>query len=88
MLGYLVPCAHKIILTKAKIDRSIAPDVLKKAVEKITQAPITIIEDVKKAVTHAIDTAASNEAVCIAGSLYVAGEAKEKFDKDLNKVST
>jgi len=57
-------------------------------VEKITQAPITIIEDVKKAVTHAIDTAASNEAVCIAGSLYVAGEAKEKFDKDLNKVST
>lgn len=88
MIGHLVPCADKIVLTKAKIDRSIKPEVLRTAVKPLTRVPVTIIEDVKQAVAHAIDTSGPDDAVCIAGSLYVAGEAKEKFDKDLNKIST
>ncbi len=79
MLESLVPCAHNIIITKAKIDRSLEPFVLKKAVEKISNKPVTIIEDVKKAVTHAIDISKDDDAVCIAGSLYVAGEAREQL---------
>jgi dihydrofolate synthase/folylpolyglutamate synthase len=88
MLRFLLPCADRVILTRAKIDRSIDPETLARAVKKISKAPVTIIEDVKDAVTHAIDTSDENDAVCIAGSLYVAGEAKEKFDNDLNKMST
>lgn len=79
MLGYLVPCARNIIITKAKIDRSLEPEVLKKAVRKISQCPVTIIEDVKEAVTHAVQIAGKDDAVCIAGSLYVAGEARDEL---------
>ena len=79
MLESLVPCADNIIITKAKIDRSLEPSILKKAVQKITSTPVTIIKDVKDAVSHAIDISNNEDAVCIAGSLYVAGEAREKL---------
>ncbi len=82
MLKHLVPCAQKIIITKAKIDRSLETRVLKEAMEKITNKKIEVIEDVPTAVTHAISTCSDNDAICIAGSLYVAGEAKEKFNVD------
>ena len=83
MLKSLVPYAQNIIITKAKIDRSLEPSVLKKAAQRFTDYPVTIIEDVKEAVTHAINTSNDDDAVCIAGSLYVAGEAKEKLENDL-----
>jgi len=82
MLKHLVPCAQRVIITKAKIDRSLETDLLKAAVEKITNKKIEVIEDVHKAVSHAISTCSDDDAICIAGSLYVAGEAKEKFDMD------
>ncbi|MCF6239890.1 MAG: hypothetical protein L3J74_00940 [Bacteroidales bacterium] len=85
MLEHLVPNADTIIVTKAKINRSLETDVLKDAVKKITKSPCLIIEDVKDAVSHAIDVSSAKDVVCIAGSLYVAGEAKEKFDNDLIK---
>ncbi len=84
MLEKLLPCAHAIIFTKAKIDRSLEPSVLEKAARQFSKSPVTIIDDVKEAVTHAIDTSGKNDVICIAGSLYVAGEAKEKFDYDLD----
>ncbi len=79
MLESLVPYADNIIITKAKIDRSLEPSILKKAVQKITNNPVTIIKDVKNAVSYAIDISNNEDAVCIAGSLYVAGEAREKL---------
>jgi dihydrofolate synthase/folylpolyglutamate synthase len=82
MLKSLVPCAQNIIITKAKIDRSLDPCVLKKTAQRFTNSPVTIIEDVKEAVAHAINTSNDEDAVCIAGSLYVAGEAREKIDID------
>ncbi len=88
MLEHLVPWADTVIITKAKINRSLETDVLKTAVEKITKSPCLVIEDVKDAVAHAIDASAPEDAVCIAGSLYVAGEAKEKFDNDPIKKKT
>jgi dihydrofolate synthase/folylpolyglutamate synthase len=41
-----------------------------------------VIETVSDAVSYAISNTSKQDAVCIAGSLYVAGEAKEKFDLD------
>ncbi len=82
MLKHLVPYAQRIIITRPKINRSLATGVLKEAVKKITHKKIEVIEDVKAAVTHAIATCSDNDAICIAGSLYVAGEAKEKFNVD------
>ena len=85
MLEHLVPLAGKVIITQAKIDRSLDPAILKAAAERLTQGPVTIIKDVKEAVTHAIKTSKKADVVCVAGSLYVVGEAKEKFDNNLDQ---
>jgi dihydrofolate synthase / folylpolyglutamate synthase len=82
MLKYLLPAAHRVILTRAKIDRSLSPDLLQAAAKKIFTGSIQVVEDVPEAVNLAISTSSDEDAVCIAGSLYVAGEAKEKFNMD------
>ena len=82
MLKNLLSVSHRVIITRAKIDRSLPTPVLAAAAKKIFNGPIQVIEQVSEAVSHAISSTSENDAVCIAGSLYVAGEAKEKFDLD------
>ncbi|MFO7750197.1 MAG: folylpolyglutamate synthase/dihydrofolate synthase family protein [Desulfobacteraceae bacterium] len=77
MLESLVPHAHRIIVTRAKIDRSIDPAVLKTAAQAFATGEILIVEDVAAAVKTALETTPESGAVCIAGSLYVAGEARD-----------
>lgn len=81
MLKNLVARANDVIITKAKIERSIDPLVLKETAQKHTKEAVTIVEDVSKAVDQAIESTSEKDAICIAGSLYVAGEAKEKFNQ-------
>lgn len=82
MLGHLLPCADKLILTRPKIDRSLDTKILKASARKFFQGPILEIQDVIEATTQAIEGASKDEAICIAGSLYVVGEAKQKIDMD------
>lgn len=77
MLAYLVPTADRIIFTRPKIDRNLDPQRLKTAAAAFTRVPMEIIEDVGAAVTHAVNTTPPEGTVCVAGSLYVAGEARE-----------
>ncbi|MDM8521827.1 folylpolyglutamate synthase/dihydrofolate synthase family protein [Desulfococcaceae bacterium HSG8] len=79
MLSVLLPVCSKVILTRAKIDRALPPEKLH-AVAKGIVPDIEIIPDVGKSLAHAIETASPNAAICIAGSLYVVGEAKEKLE--------
>ncbi|HKJ98179.1 MAG TPA: bifunctional folylpolyglutamate synthase/dihydrofolate synthase, partial [Desulfotignum sp.] len=62
--------------------RSLPTHVLAAAAKKNFSGTIQVKEDVAEAVNLAISTSSDEDAVCIAGSLYVAGEAKEKFDMD------
>ena len=80
MLKSLLPICSRVILTCPKIDRAISPEKLL-AVAKNLISDVTIIPDVGKAVNHAIESARPGDAVCIAGSLYVVGEAKEALEK-------
>jgi dihydrofolate synthase / folylpolyglutamate synthase len=80
MLKDLLPLCKKAILTRPKIDRALAPEKLY-AVAKEMISDIRIIPDVDKAILHAVKNASPDDAVCIAGSLYVVGEAKEFFEK-------
>lgn len=82
MLHTLLPLCSRVILTSPKIDRVINPEKLYPVAEKIVKN-IIIIHDVDKAVSHAVKTASPDEAICIAGSLYVVGEAKEALNKIL-----
>ncbi len=80
MLKALLPICKKVIITSPKIDRALAPEKLSTFAESFI-ADITIIPDVKEAVKYAIKTPLPDDAVCIAGSLYLVGEAKEALEK-------
>ncbi len=83
MLKNLVPLADRIIMTKAGTERSIDPEVLKTAAHAHTTVEITTVTDVGDACDLAINTSKKTDTVCICGSLYVAGEAREKIEADL-----
>ena len=79
MLNCLLPTASQVILTRAKINRAMEPRKLEPIAKKIIPR-VTIIPDVKLALEHAIKTASPDYIICVAGSLYVVGEAKEALD--------
>ncbi len=79
MLKCLLPLADQVIFTQPEIDRRLSAKTLHDQSqglfpEKLLNA--TIIENVGEAVKAAIETTPPENLICIAGSLYVAGEAK------------
>ena len=80
MLKSLLPFCSRAILTTPKIDRALPPKALHKVARQML-SDIKIIPDVNRAVQHAVDTASTHDVVCVAGSLYVVGEAKEALEK-------
>ncbi len=68
----------KVIATAASSDRALEPEqVLKSAAQALPGAAIELADSVGAAVRRAVDAARDeDEAVVIAGSLYVAGEAR------------
>jgi dihydrofolate synthase/folylpolyglutamate synthase len=74
-----MPC-HRLILTRPKIDRSLPLETLEDTARHMI-ADIRIVPDVGEAVQLAIATSAPEDAVCIAGSLYVVGEAKAALER-------
>jgi dihydrofolate synthase/folylpolyglutamate synthase len=81
MLQHLLPVCSRVILTRPKINRALPTETLNIAARQMI-SDITCIDDVGKAVQHAIQTTAHDEVICIAGSLYVVGEAKAAFEKN------
>lgn len=80
ILKSLLAHCSRIILTEPKIDRSICPEKLYKTAKSMVNNT-EIVPDVGNAVNHALDTTPSDEAICIAGSLYVVGEAKSALQQ-------
>ena len=81
MLKCLIPFCHKVILTRPKIDRALSPEKLFMTAKELIKN-IKIVPDVDQAVKLAVETTPRKDAICIAGSLYVVGEAKETFEKN------
>ncbi len=82
MLKSLLTPANRVILTRAKINRALEPRKLYEAAKSLNP-DATIIPDVGLAIKSAIETIPPHGAICIAGSLYVVGEAKEALEKGL-----
>jgi dihydrofolate synthase / folylpolyglutamate synthase len=76
MLKKLLPLCHRIILTQPKIDRSLSPEKLNQVIQLLGRKA-EIITDIGQAVNVALNTTHRDGVVCITGSLYVVGEAKE-----------
>ena len=83
MLQHFVPLAHRIIFTRADNTRSIDPQILAQTARTIFTGEIEIIDKVGDAVAYAISTTPPRDSICIAGSLYVAGEARDKIFSDI-----
>jgi len=82
MLASLVPRAKRVILTRPTIARALEPEALFAEAKKWAD-DVTIVRNVSQAVQRAVETAGESEAVCVAGSLYVVGEAKTALEKVL-----
>ncbi len=76
MLKCLLPGCHRVIVTKARIDRALPPEKLYETAKSYAPS-VKIIPSVAEAVKYATKTTPKKDAVCVAGSLYVVGEAKE-----------
>jgi len=82
MLKSLLTPVKRVILTRAKIDRALEPRKLYEAAKNLNPGA-TIIPDVGQAIKYAVETTPRHGAICIAGSFYVVGEAKEALEKGL-----
>ena len=76
MLQSLVPLCHRVIFTRPQIERSLPADTLYESARPLLRRG-EIIENVADALSHAYDTTGPGGLVCVAGSLYVVGEAKQ-----------
>ncbi len=76
MLQSLVPASSKVILTRPIIDRGLEPEQLLEEARHLSD-DIVILPDVESAVKYAVKNAQPDDVICIAGSLYVVGEAKK-----------
>lgn len=82
MLSALVPVTQKVIFTRPKIDRGLPPETLY-AEAKQYGKEMTLLPDVQQAVQQAVNQAAPGDIICVAGSLYVVGEARTSLSQCL-----
>ncbi len=80
MLKIMLPCASRVVLTRAKTGRALDPLKLQRVVDQ-QGIDSRVIPDVAEALKFAIDACPNDGAICIAGSLYVVGEAKAAMEK-------
>jgi dihydrofolate synthase/folylpolyglutamate synthase len=80
MLKALAPLAGRLVLTAADHARAAPPAELAAALPP-TEAPVALVPDVGAALRHALDDPAA-DVVCVAGSLFVVGEALAWLDAE------
>jgi dihydrofolate synthase/folylpolyglutamate synthase len=69
------PLAHKIFITMPKTERAASVETLKKYIKPYSKTVVSI-EDVAEACNAAISNADDDDLVCVAGSIFTAGEAR------------
>jgi dihydrofolate synthase/folylpolyglutamate synthase len=75
ILKDLIASCRRVIITQPKIDRAIPANQLALVAREFSPN-VEVRADVGEAVRYAVATSAKEDVICIAGSLYVVGEAK------------
>ncbi|MGB9738081.1 bifunctional folylpolyglutamate synthase/dihydrofolate synthase [Chloroflexus sp.] len=73
----LAPHADHIIITRSSHPKAMDLDRIATEVEPFTSAPITIVPIVAEAIATARTLAGPDDLICVTGSLFVAGAARE-----------
>lgn len=81
-LRHLAGVADRIIFTSSGSHRAETPENLRNLTENIPgfRSEVYLFSDVRQALTFCIDNSEMEEVICIAGSLYIVGEAKAFFE--------
>ena len=78
MLQIIVPLASEIIVTKSKNDRACNPKILKEIIEKLGfKNKIVVKNEINDALDYAKSIAKKTDLVCVTGSLFTVGEARD-----------
>ncbi|KYK22135.1 hypothetical protein AYK24_08460 [Thermoplasmatales archaeon SG8-52-4] len=78
MLDLITPISDIIIVTKSQNKRACSPLKLKEMIDK---KDVVIKNDISTAIEYANKVAAKKDLICITGSLFTVGEAKDYFQK-------
>ena len=81
MLQKLTNFADHFILVRPNQDKSESPSRFKKILKKYN-ASCEVIEDIPKAIRKVKQTALSDDMVCITGSIFTVGEAKQYLENE------
>ncbi|MCX6666802.1 MAG: bifunctional folylpolyglutamate synthase/dihydrofolate synthase [Euryarchaeota archaeon] len=82
MLSIIVPDADIIVVTKSKNNRACEPSKLKEMIEKLGYKKKVVVKDlIPDAVKYAESIAKKKDLICITGSLFTVGEAREYIVK-------
>ncbi len=76
-LDIITPLAGKIIFSRAESERSAEPELLKELLPENIQRITETRKTVKEAIEAAVNFASANDLICIAGSLYLVGRARQ-----------
>lgn len=86
ILSMIIPLAKVIVVTKSKSTRACDPNILKNMIEELGYDNEVIVkDDVNNAVQYAKSIAKKNDLVCVTGSLFTVGEARNYLLKYLQK---
>ena len=80
MVKEIVPYAHRVILCKPNMDRAASPAAIATIIRGY-HVKHDAIDDVKEATSHALSTASKNDLICVTGSLFTVGVARDVFKK-------
>lgn len=80
MMAQLLPHCRRVLIAMPRIDRSLNGEILL-AIAKRQVQEATIEKSVAAALARALESTDENGVVCVAGSLYVVGEAKEALEE-------
>lgn len=84
MIGEMAPMADHVIITRHKVmGRAADPARIAAEVKKHSK-PFVIMESVKDGVRKALLMANKNDMVCVTGSVFTVGEARELWHKEVN----
>lgn len=78
MISFIAPISDVIIVTKANNIRACKPSILRDAIKDLGyENNVLIVESIPDAIKYAKSKANKNNFICISGSLYTVGEARD-----------
>ena len=80
MLKLLAPMARRVIATQAQTGRALPAEKIAATAQTLTD-DVSVIRNVGDALAYAMQTAAPESVILVAGSLYVVGEAKAALEQ-------